>query len=99
MTNTTAPAAVEFRDLRDLKVWVSGAPKPDTIALLRDLGALPLTKADILAEHFDDEVEAAQACVNTLLGSSVLVHAGAPDPVEVLLAQASGLRVLDLAPR
>lgn len=89
---TTAP------DLTGLRTWISGTAHPATLALLRDLGALTLTRADVLAaEHFDDEVEAAQACADTLLTASVLVHDGHPDPDEVLLAEAVGLRVLYLS--
>lgn len=85
-------------DLTGLRTWISGTADPETLALLRDLSALPLTRADVLAaEHFDDEVEAAQACVDTLLTASVLVHVGHPDPAEVLLARSAGLKVLDLS--
>lgn len=87
MTTTTAPALA----------WISGPVSAHTTALVRGLGCLTMTRGEVLAEHFDDEAEAAQACFDTLLGASVLVHDGRPDPVEVTLARAGGLRILDLS--
>ena len=97
MTATTvAPAPL---DLRHLKVWISapsGVDLDETVAALLDLGALPLTRRDVMVEFPDDLVEGLEACAETLLTADVLAHLGAPDPVEVLLAQAASVQIVAL---
>jgi len=83
-------------DLTGLRTWISGTPAPQTIALLRALGALPLTRDEVLAEHPDDLVEGLEACAETLLGADALLYVGRPNCVELTLAEAAGIRILNL---
>ena len=91
MTTTyTAPAA-------PARVWISGPITPSLVALVRGLGCLTMTRGEVLAEHFDDAAEGAKAVLDTLSGASALAHDGCPDPVELVVARAHGLKIIDLS--